>query len=243
MSQQQATHFVHQEGIRPAAKRGHLYKLYVLRLPATPAGCIEDADGVGPLLDKVHVGIGQVLAPHNVVRQDINAHACQQVAHAVLDQRVGVIRASRQQDGQGMVLAGLCQDMFVQGSQGVFELLLRLQGLVESGRDDRRRYAQPAKVFPALPVEELAVLEGDGRRVDGDVGLLYALDHLGVAGDDGAIIAVVAVRLFLEDNEGHEDAVHSFFLQVADMAMHQLGRKANVVGHDQAGTAFVDGIV
>jgi hypothetical protein len=63
-----------------------------------------------------------------------------------------------------------------------------------------------------------------------------AVDDIGITADNGAVKGVehlLALILFIHD-QGVEDAVHPAPDQVQDMGVGQLGRKADIVGHDTA---------
>ena len=152
-----------------------------------------------------------------------------------------MVGPARQQDGQLFMGTALLEDLFILCLDGTAVFFLgfdrRLQGLV------RRETVEPdvAQVFPDLLFQEFGILEVDGRGIDGDLRIGDAFDHVGIAGDHRAVVAVQLpfVVLVFVDHIGHEDPVHPFPDQVVDVPVDQLGREADVVAHHIMDAALI----
>ena len=236
---QELARLVGEEGVGAAAERRHLHALHVGPLQGHPLGCPQDAVGIGPLRDVVGVVGADVFGPHQVVGDDVDAQPRHHLGQSVLDEGVGVVGAAGQQHRELAPAAALAQDGAVGLGQGVAEASVFVQGGTEGRFHLGGRHAQPREVRAALAVEQAAVFEGDDGRVDGHVAALHAAHHLRIARHDGAVVAVGAALGFFVDNKGHEHAVDAALGQVADVAVHEFGREADVVRHDEAGRGFV----
>ena len=181
----------------------------------------------------------QLLSPDNIVSQDIDAHPRQHVSHPMLNQGVSVIGTPCQQDGQSPGFPRLRKDALIEAHCLRLVGTLCAQGFFKASGDDGRGYAQACEILLALLLKQFLALESDGGGINRDGISLHPLHHFRIAGDNGTIVTVVSVPLLLEDHERHEDTVHLLFLQIMDVAVHQLGRETNVVGHHHAGIALI----
>ena len=165
VAHQHVANLVNKECVRAAAERCHLDKLHVI-LPRTPLRRLQNTVGISPLREVMGVVNGHVLATHNVVGYDINAHVRQHVRHLVLYQHVCVIRPSGQQYGQSPFLAGLAVNAFVIRNDGADVVFLRLYGKAESVGHGLAIHPKAAKILLALLQQKALVLETYGRRVN-----------------------------------------------------------------------------
>ena len=162
----------------------------------------------------------------------------------MLDERVAVIGTAHKHDDQTMVVASFAQHILAEVGQSLLEEILRIDGLIDSIVDLFAPFH--AKVFQqllALLAQQLFILERDGRRDELGHGTLHRLDDLAVTTDDGTIETVLtAIGPFIDD-ERQEDTLDATLHQVANVAMHQLGRETDVVAHHHACVTLVLAIV
>ena len=93
---------------------------------------------------------------------------------------------------------------------------------------------QAFDVFLAVADGQLAILEGEDRVVERNVGIVEAVPYQGVvARYDRAVVGVGlrTVVFGLIDHVREKDPVDFFPAEVMDMRMHQFGREADIVAH------------
>ena len=150
----------------------------------------------------------------------------------MLYERVGMVGAAGKQDDGAAQFQCLGIDAAVYLHHFVLIVLLCLDGLGKGTAYATLVYSELQQIAATLAVECLLVLKGEHRCIDGHIGGLHALDHLRVARHHGAVVAVLLTLRALIHHEGHEHAVDAPVYQFLHMCMGQLGREADVVGHD-----------
>ena len=244
MANHQVANLIDKEGIGTAAERSELHEMHIVALLGTPLGSLQNACGIGPLGNVMHVVEVDILVANIVVGDDVDAHARNQVGHLVLDERVAVIGSAYKHNDQTMIVASFAKNILAEVGQTLFEEILRIDCLIDGIVDLFASFH--TKVFQqllALLAQQLFVLERDGRRDEFGHGTLHRLDDLAVTTDDGTIETVLtAIGPFIDD-ERQEDTLDATLHQVTNLAMHQLGRETDVVAHHHAGVTFVLAIV
>jgi len=101
-----------------------------------------------------------------------------------------MVRPAGQKNGQLLVVPALLENLLIFGLDGVAVGFLGshcgLEGLVRSKPVE----ANVAEIFPNLLFQEFFILEVDGGRIDGNLGIGYAFDDVGVPGNHRAVVAV-----------------------------------------------------
>ena len=237
-----APDFVLEEGIRAAAEGGHFHKVDAVVLTGHPVGSLGNPVDVGPLTDQIGIidGDGAVI-PDQVLVDHIDAHGCNGFAEFVLDQGVRMVGTSCQQDGQLFIVPAFPENFLILCLDGPAVFFLGLQGRLQGLVCGEPVEADVAQVFPDLLLQQGFILEVDGRGINGDLRVHHAFDHVGIAGDHRAVVAVQLPLVILPfvDHIGHEDPVHPLPDQVVDVAVDQFGREADVVAHHIVDPAFV----
>jgi len=236
---QHFTHFVDKESIRPATERSHFNELYLFALGSTPFGGFQNTIGICPLRNEMDVVDPDLFVSYQIIGYDMDSHLRDHVGYFVLYQWVAVIRATGKHHGQCFIFPDVLQYFFVIGNDFLLKSGLFVFCFLESRPDGIYIYVQTDKEISALLEEQLSVLESDNRRVYRHTSGIHAFDYFGISRYDGAIIAVLFFIFLLEHDKRHEYPVHFLLQQVIDVAMYQLGRKADVIRHDHACTVFI----
>ena len=174
MANHQVANLIDKEGIGTAAERSELHEMHIVALLGTPLGSLQNACGIGPLGNVMHVVEVDILVANIVVGDDVDAHTRNQVGHLVLDERVAVIGTAHKHDDQAMVVASFAQHILAEVSQALFEEILRIDCLIDGIVDLLASFH--AKVFQqllTLLAQQLFILERDGRRDEFSHGTLH----------------------------------------------------------------------
>ncbi len=231
-----------------AAEAHDLHELHVGALRGKHAGGKHARVEVVHHVDQAVVERYLFAAGHRVGGYHGDAALGEQRGQVVVHQGVVMVRAAGQHHGVGAVAACLRQHFGTAFLQRAVECLLRRARLLQRLRGgllgNLERVLEvllqlKRAVFLGEPVEQ-RVVEGDVPAALGVVGVLH---HQRVALHHGAHGLAVLRRVFRGHggDDGHEDAVDALFVQVAQVAVHQLGGEAHGVGRHGGKAVLVYG--
>ena len=237
---------IERERVRPAGERVQLHDLDI-RLLGCPARRVVVAVDVLPL--GRHVPVVQrrhTVRGDGILGDDVDAQVGEDLWHVVIDEGVEMVGTTHQQDDLPTVPPGVLEEPNAGRPNGLAILDLGGEREPEGAIELPAPHAQASQVRRAPLAQQLVVLEGDGRHVEGDAvsagRIDGAADHVRVAGDDGAVVGVggVVIRAVLGEDHREEDAVHTLLHEVVDVAMDELGREADVVRHHRPDAGGVE---
>ena len=190
----------------------------------------------------MHFDLTDVIPSHSVYRQAIGAQSRDHFRQFVLHERVGVVRPTRQKDEQASVLfTGLAH--FVVGLfHGLLKLLLCLQGCCKGLLAALAVNAQRPEIGRHLLFQGFKVFERYHRGINGCIRAHAAANHVGIARHDGTIKTVLPAFGRFKHDVRHEYAVDLLLLQIEDVAVEQLGRETDIVGHHRFYASLITAI-
>ena len=225
-------------GVVAAAEAHELHVLEVL-VARRDRGAGKHARVV--VVHDVDDGVRQVHLVH--ARHRVGAHhgdslVAEELGQAVMDERVVVIGARGEHHGVGAVLLCLLDHHGAACLQGCREALLRSVALSHGGQAGRLVDAPGlghvrAELAPAVglgvPVEQRILVARAAF-----LGVVGVAHHHGVAlhHRTHALACGMGVLGFDRGDRGHEDEVDAGRLELADVAVHELGGEAHGVGGD-----------
>ena len=196
MPLQDIARFVEQEGVGPAAERRGLYEMYIL-LRRRPVCRPQDAVDIAPLRDQVRIGDARrTVAADDVFGYHRSPHVGYHVRNLVLDERVGVVGASGEQNGDAAGGTAFGQRIAVEGRDTLFVLLLCSEGGPYRPPYRRALHAQSREVFAADGPQFLCVAERHHGRVYRYLRHDGVAHHLRIAGHHRAVVTVAGVGSF-----------------------------------------------
>ena len=170
-----------QESVGTATERGHLHTLDTVVLHRSPFYRFQDSVDISPLRKNVSIIHFDVFTAHNVIGQDVYAHACRQIRQFMLYQRVCMVGASDQQNGKAVIVAAVLQHVAVIFGHCRIELLQCIHRFTESLPANRITDAKLFQVGLALLEQQMPVFKCDGGRINGSPLVLHALDYFRIS--------------------------------------------------------------
>ena len=245
VSAQQIAHLVRKQCIGSATERGHLHELHIAALTHTPLRRTQDTVRVGPLRDEVRVADFDLFVTYDVVRNDIHTHRGDHIREFVLYERIGMVWTSRKYYCQTSCRTARSHDILIRRLHPPCKRSVFIQRKTESLDGSFAVYAQRTQIIYALAAQQLLREERYRRSVERYGELLDAAHDIRISRHDRAVVAVdgLAVLRTLVYDIRHEYAVDTLRCECSYMAVHQLGREADVVRHDLAHVVLVCGHV
>ena len=241
----ETVNFIHRDGVRSAAERVQLHHFHIFVL-TRPAHGVIIAVGIFPLGEHVRVvQHGVAVNVQRVFGDDIHPKIGEHARHAVIDERVNVIRSPQQQNDQPVVRLGARQNFVPFGADGVFICLLCRQRAFESAIDGFFVDTQSGQIFRHDFFEQFSVAEGDGGYVQRHAEIPFGVDgtanHIGIAGNNRAVETVQRVFKFflLEHHHRVKNAVNFFVNQIVNVPVRDFGGIADIFRHDCARAARI----
>ena len=229
---------INNEGIRSTAEGGYHHKVHVIFAVSHIVCRLEHAVRIGPLgnghqflIDRLVVVIRHKLSHH------INTHIGKHVRNLVLDERVGVVRATCQHHHHSVLFPGLPHNFLrtpvLFGDKltlCAFSHVYRLFGSLASD-------TQRGQILATAHTHQGFFMKRDHRGVKGNAKTLLRIysipHHIGIASHNGAVVAIASpvVSPLFHHNIRIENAIHPTLYQVVHMTMHQLGWETDILGH------------
>ena len=242
-------HLVLDERVRTAAEGCHLHEMHIVGLFSAPLSRLDDAVHISPLFHQTGVaGRRLLVSSDNVVGDHVHAKRRDHLRELVLDERIGMVRTARQEDGQLTLLAAL--------RQNILAALLDQGSILSLSLQSRAQRSLGSVLADTVFLEEGKDLLAQQRLIaEVDHGRLYTVlqchgtaDHVGVSCDNGTVIAVdgAVIVLMLKDHIRHKDkscsSLRQFaepFVEFLDMRVGEFRRETDVVAHHRAQRALV----
>ena len=214
-----------------------------------PLSRLDDTVHISPLLHQTGIaGRCLLVSPDDVVRNHIHAECRDHVRELVLDEWIGMVRTTSQENGQLTVLATLCQD--------ILAALLHLRSILTFSLQCSGQRSLSNVLVDTVLLEEGQDLLAQQRLItEIDHGRLYTMlqrhgtaDHVGVCCDYRAVITVdrAVIVLMLKDHIRHEDESRPVLRQLAEpfveflnMRVGEFRRKTDIVAHHRAQRTLV----
>ena len=207
------------------------------------------AEAVRVLLARVLLAFRQVVAQMQVLprlqfadrilREHDHAERADRLGDAVVDLGVDVVRASGEHDAPAVVLLHVGERLETFLLHVVLEdLVLGVRGL-DRGLGLLAAHVRPGELLDDAVDHELVVGEVEVRVHVADAVLAQfghvRADHHRVVGHDRAVVVVVRIghEVVLVAHARVEDVLDALAQQPLDVAVHQLGRVADVLGGDR----------
>ena len=166
----------------------------------------------------------------------------------MLDERIGMVRTSRQEDGQLALLATLRQNILAALFHLRSILLFRFQGRSQRSLGSVLADTVFLEEGKDLLAQQRLIAEVDHGRLHTVLQCHGTADHVGVSRDNGTVITVdgAVIVLMLKDHIRHKDKSRSSlrqftepFVEFLDMRVGEFRRETDVVAHHRAQCALV----
>ena len=182
--------------------------MYIVWLFGAPLSRLDDAIHIGPLLHQTGVaGRCLLVSSDDVVGDHVHAKRRDHLRKLVLDERIGMIGTTGQENGQLAILATLCQNIFAALFHLSSILPLSLQGRSQRSLSSVLVDTVFFEKGKDLLAQQRLITEIDHRRLHTVLQCHGTTDHVGVGRDNRTVIAVdgAVIVLMLKDHIGHED--------------------------------------
>ena len=215
---------------------------------------VDVAESVRVLLARVLFAFGQEvgqveLLPRlqfadRILGEDDHAERADGFGDAVVDFRVDVVGASGKHDAAAVVLLHVGEGFEAFLLDVVFEDLVFGVGGLDSSFGLFAADARPCELLDDTVDHELVVGEVEVRVHVAHVGVTQfghvRADDERIVGDDRAVVVVVRVghEVVLVTDARVEDRLHALVEKPFDVAVHELGRVADVLGGDRFDAGF-----
>ena len=243
---QYLVHLVDNKSVGTATKRCQLHKMYILGSGSHIMGCPHHSVWISPLRNSVDfVKYLFVRKQCHIFGNDIYTHIRYRIGYLMLYKRIYMIRTPTKQYYHTIVFLGLLHYMSVFFGHRNHIAVLFFQGFGKSTRGHLLIHTKRHKVFYTRLCQKVLVVKRHSRRVQRYIIMKFGINgtfkHIGVAGYNRTYIAVARLGAlqFVKHSVRIQYPIHPLFHKIHHMAVHQLGRKTNIVGHNRTYTFLV----
>ena len=223
--------------------------MHIVGLFGAPLSRLDDAVHISPLLHQTGItGRCLLISSDDVVGDHVHTERRNHLRELVLDKWVGMVRTTRQENGQLAFLATLRQNILAALFHLRRILLFRFQGNSQRSLSSVLVDTMLLEEGKNLLAQQRLIAEVDHRRLHTVLQRHGTADHVGVCRDNRTVIAVdgAVIVLMFKDHVRHKDKSRSSlrqftepFVEFLDMRVGELCRETDVIAHHRTQRALI----